>query len=220
VRLPILSFALAALAAAIHTLPGASEALQFDRTAIANGEHWRWLTAHFAHFGANHLTWDVAALLALGWLCEGVSRLRTALALAFAAGTITPAVWLWQPEFATYRGLSGLDCALFGLFAATLGRRSERAAKLAGILALVACGAKCVAELASGATVFAAGTGYAPVPLAHTLGLACGTFMAGVRLGQLRRRLSKLAEGSDTAVCFRSPTPRSSSGSRSAVGRG
>lgn len=193
-RIPLISLTCAALALAVHTLPGANEALQFDRAALAHGEHWRWLTAHFAHFGMNHLAWDVAVLLVLGCLCESVSRIRTVLALGLAAATITPVVWFWQPEFTTYRGLSGLDSAMFGLFAATLVRRDERAAKLVGFLALVGFGAKCAAELATGATVFAAGTGYAPVPLAHALGLACGALAGHLRPHRLRHVISDVVE--------------------------
>jgi hypothetical protein len=49
------------------------------------------------------------------------SRRITGVALGAAAVAITLGVWAWLPQFATYRGLSGLDCALFALPAATAG---------------------------------------------------------------------------------------------------
>lgn len=179
-RLPFISLALGALAVAVHLIPGATGLLQFDRAA-GGGEVWRWLTAHLTHFGANHLVWDVGALLALGWACERESRARTALALAFAACAITPAVALWQPQFETYRGLSGLDSALGGLLGASLLRRRGLAPKIIALVALVGFGAKCISELATGSTVFASGAGYAPVPLAHLVGLVCGAVAGFVR---------------------------------------
>ena len=55
------------------------------------------------------------------------SRRITGVALGAAAVAITLGVWAWLPQFATYRGLSGLDCALFALLATTLRRRPARA---------------------------------------------------------------------------------------------
>lgn len=186
-RIPFLSLILAALALGVHALPGASEALQFDRTAIAGGEWWRWLTAHLTHFDANHLAWDVGVLLALGWTCERDSRAQCGAAIALAAIAITPAVFLWQPQFETYRGLSGIDSALFGLLAASLMRRQGRAPRLVGGLALLGIVTKCGIELATGVTVFAQGDAYAPVPLAHLVGTLAGAISA-VRFGHSCRQ--------------------------------
>lgn len=173
-RLPLLTLGLAVAALAVHAIPGAAELLQFDRAALAQGEWWRWFTGHLAHFGANHLVWDVSVLMGLGWTCEREARLRCVLALALAAPAISVAIAWLQPQFAIYRGLSGLDCALFGLLAGRLLRRGHRVATAAGVLALAAVGAKAGFEIATEATLFARGGGYAPVPLAHLVGLAAG----------------------------------------------
>lgn len=174
-RVPWLIPLLAVAAVVIHLLPPAvAAALEFDRTAVAAGELWRLATAHLTHFDADHLVWDVAVLVALGWSCERRSRGVTALTLLAAAGAISVAVWAWQPQFARYRGLSGLDCTLFALHAGALLGRPETAARVSGGLALLALGGKCLVELATGTTVFAEGAGYAPVPLAHLLGGAIG----------------------------------------------
>src|ERR1700741_1791930 len=55
------------------------EALSFDRTAIASGEWWRLLSAHFVHLGAEH-----AALNGLG----------VVLMWALFARDYSPARWL------------------------------------------------------------------------------------------------------------------------------
>ena len=173
-RFPWLTLALAVATIAVPLLPGAADWLQYDRAALGRGELWRLCTAHLTHFGPNHLLWGLAVFLVLGCITERQSRPRFAVALALAAAAITPAVWLWQPQFALYRGLSGLDCALLGLFAASLCRRGHRAATTSGALVLAAFAAKCVFEIATARPVFAAGDTFAPVPLAHVVGLVAG----------------------------------------------
>lgn len=192
-RLPIATLALIVGAIVVHLTPGATEALQFDRAAVARGEAWRWFTAHLTHFGLNHLAWDVGVLLALGAACERESRRRFAAAVILSAVIITPAVWAWQPQFATYRGLSGIDSSLFGLLAASLLTRSQKPARLVGALALVGFAGKCAVELATESPVFATGSGYAPVPLAHLLGLLAGITPVALPLTKRRCAIFRFA---------------------------
>lgn len=190
-RLPWLTLALAGFACLVHTNPALTAALEFHRSTVnEDGQLWRLVTAHFTHFGANHLVWDVAALLILGTMAERDNSRHLAVTLAVAALAIGVGVWAWQPQFASYRGLSGLDSALFGLVCGRLvadGWRSRHDFSVAvGALALTGFALKCGAELASGATVFAADAdaGYAPVPLAHVIGLVVG--LASAALSQPR----------------------------------
>lgn len=186
-RIPLLVPALAAAAVAIHLLPaGVAAALQFDRDALAGGAWWRLATAHLTHFDGNHLAWDVGVFLALGWAGERAAPRTTARALLAAAVAITLAVWAWQPQFAIYRGLSGLDCTLFALVATDLLRQRRAAPRLIGLLALLGLGGKCLLELATGATVFARGTGYDPVPLAHLVGATVGVVVPWLEAGPRR----------------------------------
>lgn len=189
-RIPWITLALAALACLVQASPDWGAALEFHRAAVnADGELWRLLSAHLAHFGGDHLRWDVAALLILGAMAEPENRRVFALTLVGAALAIGLGVWAGQPQFETYRGLSGVDSALYGLVCARLiadGWRVRHGFSIAlGALAIAGFALKCGAELASGATVFAAGGGdgtstitaapvYAPVPLAHLIGLAVG----------------------------------------------
>ena len=177
-RLPWITLILAALAGLAHASPAFAAAWEFRRYAVDTGQLWRLLTAHLTHFGANHLAWDLAALLVLGTLAEREGRRATVLALALAAPLISLGVWLAQPALAVYRGLSGLDSALYGLVCARLiatGLRERHAFTTAlGALALGGFIWKCAAELVGGHTVFATGADYAPVPLAHLLGLCAG----------------------------------------------
>jgi rhomboid family GlyGly-CTERM serine protease len=173
-RVPWFTVTVAAAAIAVHLLPSTAAWLQYDRAALGRGELWRIFTAHLTHFGANHLLWDLGVLLTFGAVCEGRSRAQCATALGVAAVAISAALWLWQPQFAIYRGLSGLDCALVGMLAGSLLRSGKVVAVGAGALALLGFAAKCGRELATAQTVFAAGAGYEPAPMAHLVGLLAG----------------------------------------------
>jgi len=180
-RVPALTVAIAAAALLIHVLPEPVTAeLQFVRAGLAHGQWWRLFTGHLTHFGANHLAWDVAAFLTLGWCCESQSRTRTVLTLIVASPSIAIALWICQPQFEIYRGLSGLDCALFGMLATYLCRSRQCISKSIGVLALLGVGAKSGWEIATASPFFASGNDYAPVPLAHVIGLASGILGAVV----------------------------------------
>ncbi len=178
-RIPWFTLGFAALAVAIHCIPALTLGWQFDRAAVAHGQVWRFFTAHFTHFGTDHLRWDLLAFLILGTLAERISRSAFLVTLALSAGFITLGVWAAQPQFAFYRGLSGIDCALFGLVVTDLlmtGWRERHGFSITvGGLTLVGFAAKCIFELITGNTVFVetAGT-FSPVPLAHLLGFIAG----------------------------------------------
>jgi len=173
-RLPVLTLAIAVVALIAKGSPALGGALEFNRAAIAQGECWRFVTAHLTHFDLNHLVWDLAVFVLLGSICEQSSRRRLAAGLVLASVTIPAAIWWWQPQFTSYRGISGLDCALFGIFIGTLLQRREPIAKFVGTLGLLGMFAKCGAELSTGVTLFATGASYAPVPLSHVVGAAAG----------------------------------------------
>jgi len=202
-RLPWATLTLAALACLVQTHAAWGQALEFHRPSVnTQGEVWRLFTAHLTHFSQDHLIWDVAALLILGLLAECENRRGFALTLAGSSLAIGLGVWALQPQFETYRGLSGLDSALYGLVCARLlleGWRARHGFSVAlGVLALAGFALKCGAELTSGSTIFANGldetasaslpprafqsapapASYAPVPLAHLLGLLSGIAVA------------------------------------------
>lgn len=178
-RIPWFTLGFAALAFVVHCIPALTLGWQFDRAAVAHGQVWRFFTAHLTHFGTDHLQWDLLAFIVLGALAERISRSAFLVTLALSAAFITLGVWIAQPQFATYRGLSGIDCALFGLIVTNLlkvGWRERHGFSLAvGVITLVGFASKCVFELATGDTVFVESTNaFAPVPLAHLLGFIAG----------------------------------------------
>ncbi|MEA2488731.1 MAG: hypothetical protein QOH21_523, partial [Acidobacteriota bacterium] len=102
-----LAIAAAALAAAL--LPGSW--LELTR----GGEPWRWLTCHLTHWSHEQLLWDLVAFVALGIACERRHRAAFHATLVASALLIPLAVSLFAPEIGAYRGLSGIDAALFVL---------------------------------------------------------------------------------------------------------
>ena len=179
-RFPVVTLALTAVVFAVHTWPGAAAGLQLERAAVAVGEWWRLVAGHFTHWSADHLVWDVLVFALLGAACEVTSRRRMLITLGIAIVAIPLAVLLWQPQFHTYRGLSGLDSALFGLLAFDLLREKLRESHHRAVVAIglliVAFIAKAAFESLTGSAVFAdsAAGGFVPVPLAHLVGFVSG----------------------------------------------
>jgi rhomboid family GlyGly-CTERM serine protease len=147
--------------------------LELDRAAVARGEVWRLLTGHWTHWTLDHLLWDSLAFLVLAALCEiWISRRVLLATVAGSALAVSAGVWLALPEIDRYRGLSGIDSALFVLAAARVLR--ETRSPLGG-LALAAFLAKAAWEVSTGSTLFTeAADSFIPVPLAHLIGGACG----------------------------------------------
>ncbi len=181
--LPGISLLLGGLAACLFFIPAAADILQYDPAAISGGEIWRVVTGHWTHWSLDHLFWDALAFVVLGALCELSDRRAFLTCLAFSAAFIPLSIGVLMPEVDAYRGLSGIDSALFVLAAVILLRENRGARRwgwVAGV-GVVLCGfaAKIVFEYATGQTIFVDSTAadMVPIPLAHVIG---GIVGAGV----------------------------------------
>ena len=189
-QLPIVTVALGLAACAMRLIPSAAAALQFDSAATLPNQPWRLLTCHWTHWSAAHLGWSGGAFALLGIACE--SRARGPFVAAVAGSALLVPLFLLgcgQGPF-TYRGLSGIDSALFALLAVTLFRdrlrlpgagRRTGAAMIGAVLAAFV--AKLAYEFSTGASVFAdsAAAGFVPSPTAHLAGAAVGAVTAFLR---------------------------------------
>ena len=178
-RVPSASLFLASLAIVIYSFPALAEALQYDRLAIEGGELWRLVTGHWTHWTLDHLLWDVAVFFGLGVACEPRNRWRFVLCVAAATFLIPATVFVFAPGIGIYRGLSGLDSALFSLLAVSvfLEKLEQRQWGWVGVGVgfIVAFMAKTAFEVTTGDTVFvSASPGIAAVPLAHAMGAMVG----------------------------------------------
>ena len=177
-RLPLWTLLLCGCAL-IAPVVGAGAVLQYDRGALATGQWWRAATGHLAHWSADHLFWDAATFAALGLLAELRSRTRFLLCAAGSAVVISAGLWFLRPDVELYRGLSGIDSALFALVAAGLLRDSvvtrRRLTAAVASAALAGLGLKLAWELSTGNALFVDGDGgFECLPLAHALGAAVG----------------------------------------------
>jgi rhomboid family GlyGly-CTERM serine protease len=189
-RLPLVTTVIALLAVVVSASPPASMSLQFDREAVLRGELWRVITCHVTHWTFDHFTWDVLTFALLGVIAEATGRRRFAACLVLSGVTVPLPVSWAHPELETYRGLSGIDSALFALVLADLFRRGVVGRVLATAAGL-ALASKIGFEWATGQTVFVdtgAEAPFAPVPIAHAAGAAMG-LIAGAN-GFFRRPLN------------------------------
>lgn len=177
-RLPWLTLTIAGAVAMIHAMPELAAALTLRADDLATGQVWRLMTGHVAHWSGEHLLWDVLAFVALGVLGERMGRGWFIGVMAVAA----IAIGLWfcagQAALTHYRGLSGVDSALFVYVAVrylAMGVRGRqwRLAGAAGLAVVMFVG-KTVAEVLAGQPVFVGGGGFEPVVEAHLIGAGAG----------------------------------------------
>ena len=92
------------------------QALSFDRAALAGGEWWRVLTAHFVHLDAAHATLNgMGVVLMWALFARDYSPLRWLAIYLFSSLCISLGLWLWDPRVTNYVGASG---ALHGVMTA------------------------------------------------------------------------------------------------------
>ena len=142
----------------------------------------RLLTCHALHWSASHLVWDLAVFCVLGALCELRHRRRFVATLVTSAVLIPLGIALLHPEITRYRGLSGIDSALFGLLAADVGRQRHREGDRTGTLVmglfLLGLAGKIGLECLRGDNLFVADSSFVPLPWAHALGGLVGVALA------------------------------------------
>jgi rhomboid family GlyGly-CTERM serine protease len=91
-------------------------ALSYDRVALAGGQWWRALTAHFVHLDAAHATLNsMGVVLMWALFARDYSPLRWLAIYLFSALAISIGLWLWDPAVPDYVGASG---ALHGVMTA------------------------------------------------------------------------------------------------------
>ena len=130
--------AAAVLLSAPLAVPGAAEALRYERAAVAGGEAWRLATAHLVHHDGAHLALNLGGLALLWWLFARDARPAYWVAVLVSASTVAGGLWFLRPDLAWYLGASGV---LHGLWAAA-GVAARRRWRLEGDVTLALLGAK------------------------------------------------------------------------------
>jgi rhomboid family GlyGly-CTERM serine protease len=188
-RLLTLRVALVAIMFAI--VPGLSEVMQYDRSAIAAGQWWRLVTGHFSHWSCDHLFWDLLMFLTVGVIISNWRVWLSAVIGSLAA--ISLVLWTRFPDLLTYRGLSGIDTALFtvvvlGLLRSAWMRRDWAMAAIASACA-VGLAAKLAYESITGHCLFVddSQAGFVPVVAAHVTGAMVGLAVFAGQVTLVRR---------------------------------
>lgn len=231
-KLPRLTLATAALAVAFFILPGAGESLAWDRNAGGLTSWVTALTAHLTHWDLSHLFFDLLAWIVLGSMVEMHARRLWIWTIGLSVPLVSLFVLLAAPDVWIYRGLSGLDSALFITTALMIHDRARqqgnRGMKWIAVGCILALLAKIAWEWSTGSPIFARGGDFTAVPQAHLAGALAGLIAIGVQKVRFRsnrhsnrpsvRRPKELAtrclrsHNSNTSSCARSrqcgPTER------------
>ena len=142
----------------------------FDREAVAQGEWWRLLTAHFTHSSASHALWDVLAFSAVTfWLSQySVKQMIAAVSLGVVAVDI-----LLLSAFSSLDYYCGLSGILFSPLLLVCYHYREANRGLVGFLPIVIVCTKLVWEVVV-QTTWLVDTVWQAYPEAHLAGLMGG----------------------------------------------
>jgi rhomboid family GlyGly-CTERM serine protease len=157
--------------------------LRYERGAIAHGEWWRLVSAHWVHLGPRHLLPDAAGLVLLWVLYARELRpLSWLLVLAGATAAIDAGLWWGPGDIEWYAGISGL---LHGAWAAGSVAVARKGGPTGWVM-LAALAVKLAVEHFTGARLFT--SGFPVVPVAHLYG-ALGALLAVAALALARKPL-------------------------------
>ena len=114
-----LSLALAILMLVFSCLsPWVFGYLSLERAAVDQGQVWRLLSGNLVHFGWAHSAMNITAFLLCSFgLLPHYSLIRFSSLLLLCCVTVGAGIYLLNPEYGTYAGLSG---AIHGLIVAGL----------------------------------------------------------------------------------------------------
>lgn len=100
--------------AALQALPASTRAwLRYEPQALAGGQWWRLLSAHWVHLSAAHAALNACGLVLCCALADATWTPRRLVArMALLGGAISLLLWSFSPQVTDYVGMSGV---LYGL---------------------------------------------------------------------------------------------------------
>lgn len=185
-RAPLVTLVGTLFALVVFRFPSLASALELQRGVAQSTELWRFLTAHFVHFDEKHMAVDVLTFALLGSACEWFDARRARWTLGIAAISISLSVLWFAPQLNSYRGLSGIDAALFTFLGAELWRRHRESndasfGAVLRLLPLLLFLLKVISEVVTGSALFVVSSAYESVPIAHLVGGLTG-LVIGTRM--------------------------------------
>ena len=177
---------LCAVSVWIHFSGGFAEALQYDRAGLHQLQLYRLVSGHFTHWTLRHMVYDTFfyGLLTLFYFVfhQGTSsgiRLYGIYILTLSFGT-AGIVYFLHPHILYYRGLSGLDWGLYGIFAIQLWKLRHWFWRNSAVLMVLLFGIKLVIQIKAGQSMFVGdmGPGVVNMPGVHAAGVIGGALLA------------------------------------------
>ena len=182
-RWPLITLIIVGICMMLPRWPTAESILQFDRTSLFRGQIWRLLTCHLTHWSASHQFWSVGAFAVLGLLGELRDRRTFVWGCIAAALACSLSLLLFWPGIQIYRGMSGVDSALFTwlivLNLRTRGRQRLSVSTASLVILLLGFLAKVTWEALARHSLFVSGDGtaFVSLPGVHAVGGTVGICM-------------------------------------------
>ena len=162
----------------VYLFPSTTSVLQLENDSSPFRFVYSCLTCHLTHWSLDQLMWDVLAFTVLGCACESYGRIRYLSLLLLAGISVALSVVWIHPEGAAYRGLSGIDSALFVYVAGQAirtGWRQKDWQMYLGAAAWLLFVGKIVFEVTYENTLFVdANESFRPLPVTHAAGAVAG----------------------------------------------
>lgn len=189
--------AIAALCIVLLPWPDALIALRWQRGALADGQPWRMLSAHFVHFGALHALANLTGMvLVIEWLGAPVRPVEAAWVMLCSAIAITGGLALFSPAVSWYVGLSGVVHGLWAGFALLGWSRQRPESRLQRIrLPAAALGLLALKLAMPPLPWLASSSGLPVVPQSHWYGALGGSVAALALMAHAARAALPLKSG-------------------------
>ena len=166
----------------IFYIPSLTDTFQFNRKEIFFFFFYLFITCHFTHWNYRHMVIDTLVFLALSYLCISFSfKSRYSIVQYFCyllipSILISIAVLVFNPEIKFYRGLSGIDWALYFILMVQLYFAAHWIWKTGAIIMFFLFSLMIIHQIISKHSLFVAdmGEGIVTVPSAHIAGAISG----------------------------------------------
>lgn len=177
---------LSILALAPFAFPGLVQLMEFEFAGLAMQNALCVIGCNWLHWSWSHLFWDVMMFYVLASLCEKHHRGAFICVILLSASIIPLSALLCCPDLGSYRGLSGIDTALFAMLGSLslqdcLAKRDTQGVIVYSLL-LLAMVLKISYELIWQHTLFANDSNFTPLAIAHLVGALMGIGVAQQRL--------------------------------------
>lgn len=163
-------------------IPSLAHVLEFNRKEIFSYKIYQLITCHFTHWNFRHMVIDTFIFFALSYLCiffsfkNKYSIGQYFIYLLIPSILISIAVLIFNPEIKFYRGLSGIDWALYFILILQLYFAAHWLFKTGAIIMFFLFLSMMIHQIMSKHSIFVPdmGEGIVAVPSAHIAGAISG----------------------------------------------